>query len=314
VRLWLLESRTGFSCQQRTGLPIFFRNSNMSIHAAPALPVKAVICTIYGALLECGPAPADAESAWTRLWREKLQRPPRTSLQEFNRAADLAMQTESSILSVRGVANPAPYWPAVAEQLLPELTDLATETVADFLYTHAQLRRSVQLRPGADTVLRALESYGLLLGLISNSDPHTPVELALALHTPYTPVESFLPVAAAHGVFGRNGAAQELEIFTAPLCFWSYAHGFGKPNLHAFQHVATRLRARRIGADEVLMIGCDEVNDLQPARRFGWRTWRIAAESLPQSNAGTWVDLARSLGLPVASAEIETSAQTTCTS
>lgn len=284
----------------------------MSIHAAPALPVKAVICTIYGTLLESGPAPADAEGAWTRLWREKLQRPPRTSLAEFNRAADLALQTETNILSVRGVENPAPYWPAVAELLLPELRELAPESEADFLYTHAQLRRSVRLQPGADAVLRALDSRGVLLGLISNGQPHTPVELALALHAPYEPVDSFLPVAAAHGVFSSDTAARELEIFTAPLCFWSYSHGFGKPNLHAFQHVATRLRARRIQADEVLMVGCDHVNDLRPARRFGWRTWCLTTDGPGQSNAGAWTDLARSLGLPASPAEVETT--TACTS
>jgi FMN phosphatase YigB (HAD superfamily) len=285
----------------------------MSILAVPALPVKAVICTIYDTLLECGPAPADADAAWIRLWREKLQRPPRTSLAEFNRAADLALQTEANILHVRGVENPAPYWPAVAEQLLPELGELSPESAADFLYTHAQLRRSMRLRSGADTALRALEACGVLLGLISNGHPHTPVELALALHTPYAPVESFLPVAAAHGVFAGDTAARELQIFTAPLCFWSYAHGFGKPNMHAFQHVATRLRARRIVADEVLMIGSDEVNDLHPARRFGWRTWRIVFDAPAQPGAGTWADLARSLRLPATSREMELSATSPCT-
>jgi FMN phosphatase YigB (HAD superfamily) len=285
----------------------------MSIYAAPALPVKAVISTIYGTLLENGPAPADADTAWTRLWREKLQRPPRTSLREFNRAADLALQAEANILMVRGVENPAPYWPAVAEQLLPELQELSPESVADFLYTHAQLRRSVRLKPGADTILRALDFRDVLLGLISNAHPYTPVELALALHAPYASVESFLPVAAAHGAFTGDTAARELEIFTAPLCFWSYSHGFGKPNLHAFQHVATRLRARRIAANEVLMVGCDELNDLQPARRFGWRTWRITTDGPAQPGAGSWADLAGSLGLSVAPGETKISTTSTCT-
>ncbi|MEP6670040.1 MAG: HAD family hydrolase [Chthoniobacter sp.] len=284
----------------------------MNTHAVPDLPVKAVICTIYGTLLECGPAPADAEDAWTRLWREKLRRPPRTTLAEFNRAADLAFQTEANILSVRGVENPAPYWPAVAELLLPELRDLSAQSAADFLYTHAQLRRSVQLLAAAGSTLRTLESRGVLLGLISNGQPHTPVELALALHAPYAPVESFIPVAAAHGVFAADGPARELEIFTPPLCFWSYSHGFGKPNLHAFQHVATRLRARRIGADEVLMVGSDEAGDLQPARRFGWRTWLVTADAPRRPNTGTWLDLAQMLGLPPLPAEAGTTAP--CTS
>lgn len=284
----------------------------MNDNAAPDLPVKAVICTVYDTLLSRGSAPLDAESAWTRLWREKLRRPPRTTLVEFNRAADLALQTEVNILDIRGVENPTPYWPAVAEQLLPELRELSAESMADFLYTHAQLRRSVRLTPGAAATLRALDSRGVLLGLISNGQPYTPVELALALHAPHSPVELFLSVSAAHNAFASDGVARELEIFTRPLCFWAYAHGFGKPNMHAFQHVATRLRARRIVGNEVLMVGCDAINDLHPARRFGWRTWQIGAATGDPSGTGNWTSLAQILGLPpLAATESDTVA---CTS
>jgi len=216
---------------------------SMSIHAAPELPVKAVICTIYGTLLESGAAPAAAEAGWTKLWREKLQRPPRTTLAEFNRAADLALQTEANILSVRGVENPAPYWPAVAELLLPELRDLSGESAADFLYTHAQLRRSVRLIAGAGDILRALEARGVLLGLISNGHPHTPVELALALHAPYAPVESFLPVAAAHGVFGgdkRGPGIGNLHAATVLLVLLSRLRQTQPARLPARRHPPSR--------------------------------------------------------------------------
>lgn len=269
----------------------------MSIHAAPARPVNAVICTIYGTLLECGAPPKDAQERWFRLWREHLQRPPRISLPDFNRAADLAVQTESSILSVRGVEYPAPYWPAIAELLLPELREISETSVAAFLYTHAQLRRSVRLRNGAADVLRAFHANGVLLGLISNGQPYTPVELALALHDPESVVSPSLPNGAEHAVPAGEDSASELAIFTRPLCFWSYAHGFGKPNPHAFQHVATRLRARRIAGEQILMIGCDHASDLLPARRFGWRTWQIAASDLKGSGAGSWPDVSREFEL-----------------
>jgi FMN phosphatase YigB (HAD superfamily) len=268
----------------------------MNNDVMPRLPVKAIICTVYGTVLESGAPPADADACWAKLWREKLGRPPRTALAEFNRSADLALDVEARLLSVRGIENPAPYWPGVAEQLLPELRELATESVSDFLYTHAQLRRSVRLREGAGAVLRTCQARNCLLGLISNGQPHTPLELALALYAPSGAVESFFPPAAAKGCFTDEAMARELEIFTPPLCFWSYAHGFGKPNAHAFQHVATRLRARRIQASEVMMVGSDEDCDLVPARRFGWRTWLISDEEMRCSDAGTWSDLAGALG------------------
>lgn len=262
-----------------------------------SLPVKAVICAVYGTLLERGPAPADADTRWTQLWRTNFKRPPRLSLADFNSAADRALQADATLASARGVDVPAPYWPAVAAPLLPELRDLPPDDAAGFLYTHAQLRRSVRLMPGADTVLRELNQRGILLGLISNGHPHSPVELALALHAPCAPIESFIPPVAAHGVFHGADTARELEIFTPPLCFWSFSHGFGKPNLHVFQHVSTRLRVRRIDAHEVLMVGENEAGDLQPAKKFRWRTWLLAADAAGRVNAGDWPTLAQTLGL-----------------
>ena len=268
----------------------------------PSLPYQAVICAVYGTLLERGPAPADADARWADLWRRELKQPPRLSLADFNVAADCALQVDASLANARGVENSAPYWPAVAAPLLPELGKLGEEARAGFLYSHAQLRRSVRLATGADTVLREWNRRGVLLGLVSNGHPHTPVELALALHGPSAPVESFLPPAAAHGVFHGDDAAREIEIFTPPLCFWSFSHGFGKPDPHVFQHLATRLRIRGLKGGEVLMVGENEAGDLRPARKFGWRTWHLTPDADGRADAGNWPQLARTLGLDAVSA------------
>lgn len=262
-------------------------------------PIKAVLCAVYGTLLERGPAPGDAEAQWATLWQHRFKRRPRLSLADFNAAADRALHADVSLSIARGVEVPAPYWPAVAAPLLPELNQLSESERAEFLYTHAQLRRSVRLRPGANGVLTELNRRGVLLGLISNGHPHTPVELALALHGPDAPVESFIPPAAAHGVFRGDEAAREIEIFTPPLCFWSFSHGFAKPNLHVFQHIATRLRIRGVRPKDVLMVGDRKDGDLVPARKFGWRTWLLTADDVGEQRpgAGGWARLARSLGL-----------------
>ncbi len=271
-----------------------------SSSSSSSFPFKAVICAVYGTLLECGPAPADAEARWAELWRKKLRQSPRLSLADFNAAADRALQADVSIATARGVELPAPYWPAVAAPLLPELSKLDEDERAGFLFTHAQLRRSVRLVPGADEVLRELNGRGVLLGLMSNGHPHTPVELALALHGPSAPVESFLPPAAAHGVFHAEGAAKAIEIFTPPLCFWSFSHGFGKPSLHVFQHVATRLRIRGVKGNETLMVGENAAGDLQPAKKFGWRTWQLTSggpDAGRDDDAGDWAALAQTYGV-----------------
>jgi hypothetical protein len=165
----------------------------------------------------------------------------------------------------------------------------------------------VRLSRGAAGALRGFHARGILLGLISNGQPYTPVELALALHDPDHVVAPTLPNGSEQAIAAGEEPVSELAIFTRPICFWSYAHGFGKPNLHAFQHVATRLRARRIAAEQVLMIGCDNVSDLLPARRFGWRTWRIAPSDPRLAATGEWPELSRAFDLPTIADQAEIS-------
>src|ERR1051325_2066946 len=55
--------------RRRTSLPAPLEPRHMN--------VGAVICDIYGTLLEVGPAPADADKRWARLWRQWLGAAPR---------------------------------------------------------------------------------------------------------------------------------------------------------------------------------------------------------------------------------------------
>jgi FMN phosphatase YigB (HAD superfamily) len=93
-------------------------------------------------------------------------------------------------------------------------------------------------------------------------------------------------------------AASALSIFTRPLCFWAFAHGFGKPDPHVFRHLTVRLAVRGIAPEEALIVGDSEVSDLAPARAFGWQTWQIAPSPLPEvPRSGNWFGLTGWLGL-----------------
>ena len=192
--------------------------------------------------------------------------------------------------------EPVPYWPAVAAGMLPELQELKPEKVVEFLYAHAQLQRGLRLTPGADQVLRHLQKSGTYLGLISNGDAFTPMELALAFHEPHAPIDPLPLRSSSCDVCEEAEVARMLEIFTPALCFWAFAAGFGKPNPHVFQHVHVRLRMRSVAPEETLMVGETEEHDLHPARKFGWKTWRLTGDNEEAANAGDWQKLAIALG------------------
>ncbi len=255
-----------------------------------------MITSVYGPLLQrCAPPP-NPEELWLRLWRTKLNRPARVSLAEFNRSAEIALSTFRAAAWERGVMEPAPYWPAIAAGMLPELQELKSEEVIEFLYAHAQLERRLRLTPGADRVLYALKKRGLSLGIVSNGQAFTPMELAMALHSPHEPIESSLPAVSTCDDFDEAAMARLPEIFTPALCFWAFAAGYGKPNPHVFQHVHVRLRMRAIAPEETLMVGVTVERDLHPARKFGWKTWRFATDAEAAADTGDWQKLAVALG------------------
>ncbi len=122
------------------------------------------------------------------------------------------------------------------------------------------------------TTLLWLKNRPSLLGIASNAQADTLRELQEAL--------------AAHSV--------GLDLFERNLCFWSFEHGFSKPDPHVFRLLTARLRARRISADETLMVGDRLENDLEPARRQGWQTWQlIRFPASGGADSGDWAGLAR---------------------
>jgi FMN phosphatase YigB (HAD superfamily) len=121
--------------------------------------------------------------------------------------------------------------------------------------------------PAVARALRALHHAGCVFGIASNAQDYTIGELGGAL--------------AQHGL--------SLEWFQPDLCFWSYEHGFSKPDPHVFQFLSTRLLRRGIAPAETVMVGDRIDNDIQPARVFGWKTWQVANPR--HDGDGSWEDL-----------------------
>ena len=233
--------------------------------------VKAIICDVYRTVLDVREPPANPSNSGASSFRAcsaKFLRSPLSSLISMSRFRLRSHQEARE----RGIRFPEVNWPTVMNRALPELDALPRANVDAFLFNHAQLFRSLRVVPGCATVLRECIERGILLGIASNAQAYTPRELELAL----------------------NEVGLDLSIFQPDLMFWSFEHGFSKPNPHVFEILRARLQNRCLRESETLIIGDREDNDILPARAAGWQTWRFS-DQRNGLDQGDWRSLTRAL-------------------
>jgi FMN phosphatase YigB (HAD superfamily) len=231
----------------------------------PHVNIRAVIFDIYGTLLEVGPPPPDADARWRRLFRELLHIEPRLSRLAFSVGSSQVIARHHEAAHARGITWPEVHWPSVVTEVVPELALLSHHDQDEFLFRQIQTGHTTRMIAETAATLRWLKERQSLLGIASNAQAYTLRELKEAL--------------AAHGL--------GLDLFERDFCFWSFEHGFSKPDPHVFQMLTARLRALGIAAEEALMVGDRLDHDIEPARACGWRTWQLAP-SVEGVDSGPW--------------------------
>lgn len=234
--------------------------------------VRAIICDVYRTILDVRAAPADAEERWRSLFTEAFRSAPTLTLEQLAGRCRSIVQDDHGEAHRRGISHPEVNWPSVMRRALPILDTLPRAKLDTFVFDHAQLSRSLQIMPGCVPVLQQCVQRGVLLGIVSNAQAYTLRELQLIL--------------------SRSGL--DPGIFQPDLTFWSFEHGFSKPDPHVFQILDARLQNRQIEGSETLLIGDREDNDISPARTAGWRTWRLS-DTPDGSSRGDWSSLAHAL-------------------
>lgn len=235
-------------------------------------PVRAIVFDVYKTILDVGEAPLDAEKRWRNLLAQTLGNTVDVSLEELaNRCVSIVREDHTEARG-RGIDHPEVDWPTVMKRALPILNSLTDTKLANFIFHHAQLSRTLKLMPSCGSLLHRCVQSGILLGIASNAQAYTLRELQVAL----------------------KKARLDLGIFQADLTFWSFQHGFSKPDPYVFQTLRARLLNREIASSETLMVGDREDNDLSPAETVGWRVWRFS-QSSQNANRGNWKSLARYL-------------------
>jgi putative hydrolase of the HAD superfamily len=174
----------------------------------------------------------------------------------------------------RGIPYPEVIWNSILSDVLPEFNELGSEQLDEFAFRASRVGRSTAMSRPAGLLLAALGREGFLLGIASNAQGYSVRELQMGL---------------------READLEYSQTFKPDLCFWSFQHGFSKPDPHVFQLLTFRLEARGIAPSEILMVGDRLDNDIKPAQTFGWRTWWLKAD--PGDQAGDWHDLSRALHL-----------------
>lgn len=232
------------------------------------MSLRAVIFDLHGTLLETGPPPDDAAEQWHRLWQVMFFGPtPRLTLQEFATQCGQAIARAHALKRATGVPHPEVFWPDIVGEVLPELARLTPEARDEFLFQQLRLRQTIRLMPGAADVLRQLTRTGVLLGLASNCQPCSLRAFDVALQS--------------------VGLARNL--FSADLCFFSFEHGFSKPDPEVYRWLGARLRALGVRPSETLMVGDRPDDDVIPPQAQGWQTWHLTTQPAPgESTAGDW--------------------------
>lgn len=225
------------------------------------LPVtpRAVVFDVYNTLLEIGAPPAATGPRWRRLVHRLAGAPPALTHGGFLLATERVVARHHAAARAAGIPWPEVAWPAVVTEAFPQLAALAPAALDEFVLAEVRLRRTVRLAPGAARCLRRLRDRHVLSGLASNAQAYTLRELAAALRAARLP----------------------LALFEPGLRFWSFEHGFSKPDPHAFRILSTRLLARGISPPEILMVGDRPDNDLLPALAHGWQAWHLTTSPGP---------------------------------
>ncbi len=233
------------------------------------MKIQAVIFDIYGTLLDVKPAPPEGEAHWRSLWKDTLGIEPSLSRLDFSIGCNRLVREQHEAGRARGILHPEILWPEIVRQVIPESAHFSKQQQEDFILGQIRTVHTTSMSREAAETLRALKGKGCVLGIASNAQAYTLRELEEAL--------------AQHQL--------TMELFETDLCFWSFQHGFSKPDPHVFQILSIRLQARGIPRDQILAVGDRLDNDVAPARSHGWQTWHLSIAPGESSGSGGWSDL-----------------------
>ena len=242
--------------------------------ASPVLPslpgIRIVLFDVYGTLLVSASGDigtrenqADGEAAQLALRGGGMEVVHPEAGIYAERGLRESILQEHEALRKRGVDYPevdiVKMWAAVLEELVDRKMvrgEINDDRIATLAVEYECRTNPVWPMPGLGDLLTAILGKGIGMGVVSNSQFYTPLLFDVFFGEPI-----------------------EALGFDANLCAWSYRSGYAKPSARLFQPVAEFIgREKKLSPDQVLYVGNDMLNDIQPARERGWRTALFAGD------------------------------------
>jgi putative hydrolase of the HAD superfamily len=135
-----------------------------------------------------------------------------------------------------------------------------------YYYNFFAINRS--LYPGLFDALRAMRDKNILLGILSNAQFYTPIDLTLLLRDQ------------------SNGALDDAsELFENDLTFYSYEYGVAKPDTLLFRKLFDALYEYQVLPGQTVFVGNDMANDIAPAQKAGLKTALFTGDDRSLFNA-----------------------------
>jgi putative hydrolase of the HAD superfamily len=128
--------------------------------------------------------------------------------------------------------------------------------VRKFAIEYELIVNPVYPMPHLETLLATCKQQHLAMGIISNAQFFTPLLF-----------EWFLD------------ARMEQLGFDSELVFLSYQLGYAKPSMVPFKMAASAINAKGFNTSAALVVGNDMLNDIYPARHFGFQTALFAGDA-----------------------------------
>lgn len=233
---------------------------------------RAIVFDVYGTLLELLPPPtsAESESGWIGFHEARFgARPSRSWAAHLEAVRNEVVRYRTKLQGI-GIPHPEVVWDEILEVAFPEWRRIPKQERREASATLASLSHRVRLFSSAGPFLDRLSKEGILLGIASNAQPYTEIELSRE--------------------WARVGLPPVR--WDSELCFWSWQHGFAKPDPHVFRLLDVRFRQKGLQGRDILMVGDRRDNDIEPALAIGWRGWQLT-RTPGDVGGGDWEALIR---------------------
>jgi FMN phosphatase YigB (HAD superfamily) len=244
-------------------------------------PVKAVIYSGFGTLwLAAGePELLPADSVMRKIaldktvtefkmWASMSRKPgdPSDYLEAMIQAIADKL-TASNLTSQRTEMRIEQVWSGVLDRLFQKeyaydagFFGSAAEYSEKIALYYQRASQGLSAMPNALAALKSVGKKRVLQGIHANGQQATPILLYREL-------------------LNQGKLASMAEVFDQPLCLWSYETGVRKDSEKGFTALLAALSAKRLSPSEVLYVGSDVERDIAPAKRRGFRTALLLADS-----------------------------------